>query len=54
MESRERFLQRIRLIPRHAAGELSGGEWCLMALVALLALTPIVGTLATAWWLALR
>ena len=45
--------QRIRGIPRLAARDLAVGEWVAIILVALLGLTGILGTLVTAWWLAL-
>lgn len=45
--------RRIRGIPRHAAADLGPGEWVAVILVAALGLTGILGTLVTAWWLAL-
>lgn len=43
----------LRWIPRQTARDLGTGEWIALIIVALLGLTGILGTLATAWWLAL-
>ncbi|HET7276280.1 MAG TPA: hypothetical protein VFI91_14015 [Longimicrobiaceae bacterium] len=53
MEHRQIRMQQIHRVPRHAARELSGGEWIALTVVALAGLTGTVGTLVTAWWLLL-
>lgn len=54
MEHWELRTRHIRSIPRHAVHELRRGELLALALVTLLGLTGILGTLVTAWWLALN
>ncbi|HET8654621.1 MAG TPA: hypothetical protein VFL93_03825 [Longimicrobiaceae bacterium] len=43
----------IRHVPRHSGRQLDGGERVGIALVALLGLIGVPGTLVTAWYLAL-